>query len=494
MQRWPLLVSLGLAGLAHAGTAKPDDDLLNLSLEELLNVKVTVAARRAEPWLSAAGTVYVIKREDIVRYGWRDMKEILQSVPNMDFFYQGAWLPGGQRGFTGNMSSTLLLIDGREVQNLLANEAMINNNFPAERIERVEVLQGANSTLYGANAAQGVINIITRHGQADAPSVTEIGVRIGEVDTRELTFLRRDQWRDLQYGISGSYFRSDLNYPEIARFVADTERYSRNPALDRVRDRDPSHFRNDENSWTLDGILRWRGAYAGFNLTGVENLSGLEKVKPDYNGVVARRAYANWFAGYEWSPSERWHGSVEASQFRERKEADRQRILNLATATSYDDLQIEVQQEDITPSFRWRLRSQLSYRPSDATEWTAGYDGWNQNMGSRVVYSLDSTGQRVATVTTGWPTDKETSTQQALYAQYAHQWNLPDNWGDSLKLTGGIRYHRQDFTSSAWLPRLSLVYQPDRLSAWKLTYGKAFRPPPFSNSKAWLPTSWPPRK
>ena len=74
--------------------------------------------------------MYVVSRDEISNYGWRDLKEILASIPNMDYFYQWSWLPGGQRGFTGNMSGTLMLIDGREVQNLLANEAFIMNNFP----------------------------------------------------------------------------------------------------------------------------------------------------------------------------------------------------------------------------------------------------------------------------------------------------------------------------------------------------------------------------
>ena len=82
--------------------------------------QVIVASKRPEGILDAPGTVYVITDRDIERYGWRDMRELLWAIPNMDLYWNWNAASGGQRGFTGNSAGTLLLIDGREAQNRCA--------------------------------------------------------------------------------------------------------------------------------------------------------------------------------------------------------------------------------------------------------------------------------------------------------------------------------------------------------------------------------------
>lgn len=453
-------------------TGNPED-LFKMSFEDLLQVKVTIAARKKESWLEASGTVLVISREDINAYGWRDLKEILMTIPNMDVFYQWSWLPGGQRGFTGNMSSTLLMIDGREVQNVLANEAFIMNNFPAHRIERVEVLQGPNSTLYGGNAAQGVINIVTRLESKEP--ISEVSVLFGEVNTRQINALFNGQINQWHYGLSISKFSSDLDYSELRDFVFDDQRYSRNAALDQLRDHNSDNFRNNEENTTVDGRLAYHSTYAGFNLTRTYNISGIERVAVDYvNGDDSDRGYTQMYAGQEFSPNDKWQGFVEISRFSEYKEKQRQKVANLSTALSYDDLIIFTEREDIGPSKRYRLRSQWKYDVGDQSDWILGYDGWRTDIGSKVSYVATDNGIELRTPSS-WPMDKEKADKHAIYSQYAKRWKLNDV--DSLALTLGLRFNSQDFTDNAWLPRLSLVYQQGASSALKYTYGEAFRPP-----------------
>ena len=83
--------------------------------------------------MDSPGTVYVITQDDIKKYGWRDLKEILASIPNLDYFNHWNWLPGGQRGFTGNFAGTLLLIDGKDVQNILANDFQLGSIISFKR-------------------------------------------------------------------------------------------------------------------------------------------------------------------------------------------------------------------------------------------------------------------------------------------------------------------------------------------------------------------------
>ncbi len=462
-------IALSCCSLNLHAENNEQDSLFSLPFEQLMQVEVSVAAKKSEPWLTSSGTVYVISRDDIVNYGWRDLKEMLASIPNMDYFYQWSWLPGGQRGFTGNMSGTLMLIDGREVQNLLANEAFIMNNFPASRIERVEVLQGPNSTLYGGNATQGVINVITRLGQPE----NELHVVIGEANTRHGHVLLNHKNDSFSFSFSASYFDSAQDYKELKQFVFDTVRFSRS-SKDPLRDLSSGEFRNDESNYTLDATLSYQDFYIGGNLSRGENVSGIEAVSYDYvTGDDSRRGYENYYIGQNFAPSESWQGTIELSYFREYKEKDRLTTLIPDGATRYQDLVQYNEREDIGPSDRIRLNTQWQYTSQENSDWIFGYDGWKTEIGRKVKYRNTGNGIMLFTPPE-WAKDKEKSEKHALYAQYSKTLSWQER---SLKISAGIRYNHQDFTNSAYLPRTSFVYQPDPSQAIKLTYGEAFRPP-----------------
>ena len=445
------------------------DSLFSLSFEQLMQVEVSLAAKKSETWLNSSGTVYVVSRDEISNYGWRDLKEILASIPNMDYFYQWSWLPGGQRGFTGNMSGTLMLIDGREVQNLLANEAFIMNNFPASRIERVEILQGPNSTLYGGNATQGVINVITRLGSDG----NEISLLAGEASTRHGNLLLNHQQGDLSLAMNVSYFQSAQDYRELQEFVFDTQAFSRSPK-DGLRDLSEQRFRNDETNYTIDAKVQYQRSYAGVNISRSENVSGIEAVAYDYiTGDDSRRGYALYYLGQTFAPNEKLSGTVELSYFREYKEKDRLTAIIPEAAQSYQDITLYNEREDIGPSDRLRLSTQWQYRLNDNSDWIVGYDGWKTEIGRKIKYRDSATGITLFTPAE-WAQDKEKSEKHALYGQYSKTFKWQQ---ESLKVSAGLRYNQQDFTDSAYLPRASLVYQPDPDQAFKLTYGEAFRPP-----------------
>ncbi|WP_419147669.1 TonB-dependent receptor plug domain-containing protein [Pseudoalteromonas 'SMAR'] len=453
------------------------DSLFSLSFEQLMQVEVSLAAKKSETWLNSSGTVYVVSRDEISNYGWRDLKEILASIPNMDYFYQWSWLPGGQRGFTGNMSGTLMLIDGREVQNLLANEAFIMNNFPASRIERVEILQGPNSTLYGGNATQGVINVITRLGSDG----NEISLLAGEVSTRHGNLLLNHQQGDLSLAMNVSYFQSAQDYRELQEFVFDTQAFSRSPK-DGLRDLSEQRFRNDETNYTIDAKVQYQRSYAGMNISRSENVSGIEAVAYDYiTGDDSRRGYALYYLGQTFAPNEKLSGTVELSYFREYKEKDRLTAIIPDAAQSYQDITLYNEREDIGPSDRLRLSTQWQYRLNDNSDWIVGYDGWKTEIGRKIKYRDSATGTTLFTPAE-WAQDKEKSEKHALYGQYSKTFKWQQ---ESLKVSAGLRYNQQDFTDSAYLPRASLVYQPDPIRPLSSPMAKRFGRPLYSNLIWW---------
>jgi iron complex outermembrane receptor protein len=155
---------------AHATLALQASDLGSLSLEDLGNVVVSSVAKNPEALAKAPAAVYLISHDDILRSGARSLPDILRLAPNLEVFQTS---PSGYtitaRGFSGNNSAQnfpnklLVLIDGRSVYSPIFSGMYWDDQFVLpENIERIEVISGPGGALWGANAVNGVINIITR--------------------------------------------------------------------------------------------------------------------------------------------------------------------------------------------------------------------------------------------------------------------------------------------------------------------------------------------
>ena len=139
--------------------------LRDLSLDELGNIEVTSVSKTAEPLGEAPAAIYVISGEDIVRSGASSIPEMLRLAPNLQVAQSSAHLYAiTARGFNGTTSNKLLvLIDGRSVYTPLFSGVFwdVQAVMPAD-IDRIEVISGPGAALWGPNAVNGVINIITR--------------------------------------------------------------------------------------------------------------------------------------------------------------------------------------------------------------------------------------------------------------------------------------------------------------------------------------------
>lgn len=143
-------------------------DYTELSLEELLQVKVvtyTAAARKEQKLMDTAAALFVITQEDIRRAGISSIPEALRMVPGLEVARIDAhkWAISA-RGFNGMFASKLLvMIDGRSVYTTLRSEVYWDvQDTVIDDIDRIEVIRGPGASLWGANAVNGVINIITK--------------------------------------------------------------------------------------------------------------------------------------------------------------------------------------------------------------------------------------------------------------------------------------------------------------------------------------------
>jgi iron complex outermembrane receptor protein len=163
------VVTLLAAPAAGAAIPAKNDDIAELSLEELANIQVTSVSKRSESLSDAAASIFVITGNDIRRAGATSLPEALRLAPNLQVARVDARnYAVTARGFSSPFENKLLvLVDGRTVYSPLFSGVFWDvQDVVLDDVERIEVISGPGATLWGANAVNGVINIITKSSAA----------------------------------------------------------------------------------------------------------------------------------------------------------------------------------------------------------------------------------------------------------------------------------------------------------------------------------------
>lgn len=447
-----LAVSLALAALPGAQeTDAFPTDLSELSLEELLELPihtVYAAAKDEQSTLAAPSSVSIVDAHTIEVQQYRTLAELLRGVRGVYVTDDRNYERLGMRGFAppGDYNGrALLLVDGHRVNDDVYGAASIGLDFPLDidLVERVEVIRGPGSSLYGSNAFLGVIDVRTKRG-ADYDGL-ELSGEAGSFEA----YRSRATWGRAFAGggdllLSGTLFTSEgprLEYDEFAstpsggvtRGTDDEQGYSlfsqyvqgpfvlQGAFVSREKGLPTGSFgtvfddvdnrTTDERGWLALSAehaepesyeLRGRLAYDRYYYRGTyvydETGSG---GAPDAHNLD--RAWGSW-----------WSGEVELS------------VLSLA---------------------RQRLTLGLEFRDELRKD--------QKNYDASAVY-LD---------------DEREGYAFGLYAQ--DEVTL----SDELLLSAGLRADRYDTFGSTLNPRVALIHTPDQYSSWKLVYGSAFRPP-----------------
>ncbi len=161
-----------LAALASSTVPASADDSLyalkQMSLDELANLRVSTATHRSERLEDTAAAIHVLTAEDIRRSGATSLPELLRTVPGLNVARISAteWAVSA-RGFNNQFANKLLvMVDGRSVYTPFFSGVLWDElNIVMQDIERIEIVRGPGGSTWGANAVNGVINIITRHAE-----------------------------------------------------------------------------------------------------------------------------------------------------------------------------------------------------------------------------------------------------------------------------------------------------------------------------------------
>ena len=185
------------------GQLVPFDELVAMSLEELMEVKISLTSRAEVSLFETAAAAFVLTSDDIRRAGATSLPEALRLVPGMQVASVDAnkWAVSA-RGFANRFADKLLvLVDGRHIYSpLFAGVFWEVMNVALEDVERVEVVRGPGATLWGANAVNGIVNIVTK----DASDTQGMAARLARSATDE------SRSRMMRYGgslLGGGFYR-----------------------------------------------------------------------------------------------------------------------------------------------------------------------------------------------------------------------------------------------------------------------------------------------
>ncbi|MBA3032148.1 MAG: TonB-dependent receptor [Gammaproteobacteria bacterium] len=482
-----LFAGLFQAQAAHADTAEEVAQLLSISLEELMATKVTISTNTLQALSRAPSAVSVITAEDIKATGARNLAEILQSVPGV---YIRANLFGfrPQITFRGATSqNTLLMVDGAPVKDLVWNAGIFWRGLSTTMIDRVEIIRGPGSALFGSDASAGVINVITKTARGIDNS--EAGVRADSFDTQTAWVQHGGIWNGFAIGFTAEASTTAGHRP----FFAADGQTARDPSISYAPgyagyglDSEDFRFYMAKGNWRLQAdYLRRRNIETG--LTGAATLDPLTRGSDNrYNLALF---YGNQAFAKDWGLNAELRYQhldyTSGDGFLERPPGfvcvNSVRDCNGGTPGLYP---VGLLNQMRSAERRWNFEVSGLYSgvKNHAIRLGGGYVAQD-------LYSVEhfvNYGKVSDTVTlpAGGPLVDISGSNYAFAPEKVRRTNylfLQDVWSfaDNWELTAGARYdHYSDF-GGALNPRVALVWQStDRLTT-KLMYGEAFRAPSY---------------
>jgi iron complex outermembrane receptor protein len=448
-----LLVAAALR-LANAQEAPPRD-LTELPLEELMKIEVasvSTASKHLQKVTEAPASVSIVTADEIRKFGYRTLADILRSVRGFYVTYDRNYSSLGVRGFgrPGDYNNRILvLVDGHRVNDAVYEGVSLGTDFPVDvdLIDRVEIVRGPGSSLYGSNAFFAVVHVITKRAR-DLERV-EVSGDAGSYRTYKgrLSGGVRTRW-GLDALASGSYYdsagRNRLFYPEFD-----------DPATNNgvARDADGDSFYDVMTTWsygdfTLRGVYGYRKKHVPTGAFGtlfndpdtytVDETGWLdlqyEHTFADDVELTARLFYDhyNYYGDYVYGDP----GATPPT-----------RVVN----------------RDVGQGDWWGAELRVTKALWGRHRLTVG--GEYRDNFSLVQRNYDRAPRTV------YEDDRRSSRTGALYGQQEIVVRK------DFLLTLGLRYDYYETFGPAVNPRVALIYNPAGPTTVKLLYGEAFRPP-----------------
>ncbi|HKR03512.1 MAG TPA: TonB-dependent receptor plug domain-containing protein [Bacteroidia bacterium] len=430
--------------LSFKGTAQDTlqgskvENYYDLSLEELMNIKISVASVKELTARESPGIVTLLTNDDIINIGARDLTDVLKMVPGFDFGVDVEGVVGiGVRGNWAHEGKILLLIDGQVMNENLYSSIQMGNHYPVDNVERIEIIRGPGSAIYGDFAEYAVINIVTRKGKDLTGSVfsASYGQMSKTFGHRKFNVSVGDDQKDFSYAFSASLI--DAN---------------------RSQEEHKDVFRNSYDMTDQSGIKN-----AHINL-------GLNFKDYQFRGIIDNYRLSTRDA-YQENLSQAYPLHFDSYLFELKKDF---RILRKLT---------------LTPKFNYKNQTPWSYKGSSVQDefevfeinsqrytgtLTVNYDiNDHINITGGTEYFTDRAAQKAGGVFNTNNSDVFQYENTAVFAQTLVRTRF-------ATLTAGARYINNSEFASSFVPRIGITKTINKLHI-KLLFSKAFRAPNTQN-------------
>jgi len=400
------------------------DDLFDMSLDQLMDLPVVTASRYQETVQGAAAVISVVTSEQIKRSGAGSLYQLLEQVTS--FYMTGSFFfPNNVSAIRGDVlthadNHLLILLNGKPLRESYSGgiNFAIYNAFPLQALDRVEVIRGPGSVLYGSNAFSGVINLVTTTAVPAVANVT-----LGQQGYSGAGFGLSGQQNDWRWQLSTQYNRQDGwdfgSYDSAGRYEQ----------IDYGQNNGGLYASLAYQGWQLDVTsLHSRQDFFG----AATNWSGV--VAPEDRNVDSHRHQLT--LSHKWQQSEQWW---------------------LDSAFSLSRMDFSHYNYDAWSADQY-LELNQHWKSSAALSWQIGGSLWWQNFGT-------DAGLAAA------PVADTSNRRDTAFVQL--DWAvLPD-----LKWSAGLQYNSSSRTTGQWVPRLGLVWQFSPKWSAKLLKAKAYRDP-----------------
>ena len=454
MRRFILAAVICVSAPVRAVPQAPDSSA-SLALDSLLNTPISTAAKYAQGIRQVAGSVTIVTAEDIRRFGYRNLRDVLNSMAGVYITNPRSYESVGIRGF-GRLADyntrMLLLIDGHAVYESMWGQAMLGDELALNlaAVERIELIRGPASALYGTGAMFGIINVIPRRG-ADVAGV-QVDGELGSLGRRAVAFSAgAGEEGRRSIALSGMYESTDGNR-EL--FFPEFNAPETNNGLARNVD------------WQRRGGLTLNGTLNGFTL----------------RSRLTYRRRADPTASYETIFNDPRAQVLDRSGFVELGyAADLSPTRRLSVRAYYDNLSYQGVYPYPGPGGDGGEAASHHIAGTEATlRWdlsvrdrlTTGVE-YRNNLKSEYYGPL--VGPRTFVVSRAFAV-------WSLYAQNELQ------IGPNLAFLTGIRHDESPLARGATTPRAALIFDPRPGTTLKVMYGRAFRSPNISESEFKAPS------
>jgi len=459
-------------------------DLLEMPFEELINLDIISAGKQEQKIKDIPASIEIVTRKEIENYGYADLEDILKNVVGMytmdEFGFYGKTF--GIRGYWASWPRNMVfLLNGvPQTEGIFYNHIAMYVNVPVEAIDRIEIVKGPMSAMYGSGAFFGVVNIITNDFAGDLTPANQVSASYGSLETYKGAARLTGVEGETSYALNFGYHQAAGPDEPLSRMVSDLSTVA-----------GPPYNIDDTNNTTTDRLeletkhlslsLARRGFYT--NISFDENANEYYSIGPSYSdGNLYTRNLTKISVGYK------------------KQLADNFSVDGVLT---YHDTVINIDYDYLADNFFARAAANSEIYEAELRSYYTFSPELDITTG--LVYQVIS-GNRFLIDHHNFPiqTDQQALDDIKSYAFFS-QANYSVN--DALRLVAGVRLEKQsaypvtqiNFPGSAtsteiqgtyehddldMVGNLAAIYSFNRRNIFKLLYGKAVNRPAFFNNVA----------